>query len=42
LAAVGSLAELRENVAQDSSLEEIFFTVTQDARAAAAEQEGAS
>jgi len=41
LAAVGSLAELRENLAQDSSLEEIFFTVTQDARAAAAEQEGA-
>jgi ABC-2 type transport system ATP-binding protein len=41
LAAVGSLAELRENVAQDSSLEEIFFTVTQDASAAAAEHEGA-
>jgi len=31
LAAVGTLAQLRSSVAQNSSLEEIFFAVTQNA-----------
>ena len=39
LVAAGTLEELRASVAQNSSLEEIFFKVTQDARETSAERE---